>query len=226
MVVLTVVSVIVATISAVAARSANAEADRANGLAQKANDEAAKANRLAMQSNAKAEESNAIASRAQEFAEAVPVEQAWDEAITAVQAMQNFNPNGNEEAGPYLRNMRTRMLLLVDKVHWEGFDKWVAAELRQASTLLREGLHLGTKLRQAQHGELTVDQQLQFLQPFASWVAAFTLNLRKLRRDGWQSQQEIEALTAHANKMVVEKHEQHGWEEPPMQVPGIQNLEL
>src|SRR5690349_7185766 len=112
-----VATVALTSISAILAVVAIVVAVRANG-------KAAEANRIA-------EVGNDIAKRAVDDAAAAPIEVAWDELIAALGRMQTFDPaTSKQDAGPLFSEVRIQAVRLVDRLPWDGFDKWLAVELQ------------------------------------------------------------------------------------------------
>ena len=177
------------------------------------------ANQIARTSNGLAEESNAIAKRAVEQARAVPTDVAWDGLLASVATVQTFDPaSSQEQAGPLLTAMRIRGTLLIDRLDWEGFDTWVAAEVRFGVILMREAAERG-----AQSENLSVNEIVEIDRPFHTWVAGFTSNLRMFRKVGPDAQALVR-LTKIAREHTTTVVDRNGWPQPVDVVAGVEPL--
>lgn len=214
MVLLTGVSILVAILAGIvsvrawrAAKDSVAEARTANTLADRAN-------RLSG-------EANEIARSAVAHAKGAATDVAWDEMLAAVGLLQSFDAASNSRpVDSLLTNLRIRAIQLVDRLDWDGFDKWAMREHQLGLLLMREAADLG---RQA--SPLTVDQVLEINKPFHTWVAGYTLNLRRFRATGPLAQ-ELSQLTERARQLAHSVTERNGWEPPPDDIPGLERLDV
>lgn len=220
MLILTSISIVVAIIAVAIARSerghvaaANLKAEDANRIAKEARDAARVANKIA-------DEGNGIARQAVHLAQAVPAEVAWDELLIAVHAIQSFSPaTSDDDVGPFLTAVRTRASLLVDRLDWKDFDKWVAAEVRFGVSLMHEAFERGHAAR-----PLSVDDIMEINASYYTWVAAFSSNLRRFRKVGPEHDALIE-LTKVARAHTKRVSERNGWPEPVDSIPGVATLQ-
>jgi hypothetical protein len=215
MVFLTALSVMVAVMAAAIAIAANKEASNATSQAREANELARKANEIAV-------ESNHIAHDASTFAKGVATDLAWDEAITAVAAIQTFDAAGHEPVGDRMVLIRTRLMLLIDRLDWDGFDAWIARELQCINVLARDAGFKGSAAGAARRDP---EVALRLNEDFLTWVAGFTINLRFFRKTG-TDHRALVLLTEQATKMSRSVCERNGWEVPPDDVPGLESLDL
>ena len=215
MVFLTALTVGVSILAVAVALASKRSADDAVKQAQTANDLAGHANRLSA-------ESNGIAQQAAEDARAAPVDVAWDELIAAVGAVQNLDVASSEEpVRPLLTAMRVRATLLIDRVAEEGFDEWVAREMRLGNLLMLEAATKGN-----QSHPLTPDSIFQINAPFHTWVAGFTSNLRRFRGEWPPDAKALQVLTEKARQLTSSAASRTGLPEPSDSIPGLQPLHL
>lgn len=220
-------SLLVAVIAigvAIAARGdaakANLAATQANGIARKANTHAEDANKIAMASND-------IAKSASEFARGVPTDLAWDQALIALSAIQTADIVGQErkEARMGIKDARTAILLLNDRMDSAEFADWTYREMRHGmarayeATLLAAALHAEARAG----GDVDTDEIMALNRPFQSWVAAFINNLRLCRRRGFDSKTLVDLAKA-ANEGAMAISTQHGFNPPSDTIPGLTPL--
>lgn len=187
--------------------------------------EAKDANKIAKSANDLSERSNAIAERAAQDARDAPTSVAWDEYVVALSAIQTFNPASSDEpVGPHLTAIRTRATLLIDRIDWEHFDKWVAAEQMAGVVLMREASEQGQRHKQRLGRPLTPDEVLAVDERFHLWVAAFTKNVRLCRRNG-PADVPFERLTALAWETIQAASKRNGWAVPADHVVGLEPLD-
>lgn len=183
------------------------------------------ANKLAKDANKISEQSNTIAEQAAKDARDAPTSVAWDEYVVALAALQNFDPTARDvSVGPLLTSLRTRATLLIDRLGWEHFDKWVAAEQLAGVMLMREASEGGERERQRLRRDLSPDEALEIDERFHLWVAAYTMNVRVCRKKG-PTETPFEALTTQAWESIEATANRNGWPVPPDKVEGIEPYE-
>lgn len=212
-------------VSVVAAVLALGHARRATGAAAKAALEAAEANRIAKEANKIATDSNTIAERAAQDARDAPTAIAWDEFVVAITALQTFDPAGTDgQVAPLLTTLRQRATLLVDKLPWDHFDKWLSAEQTAGVLLMQEASEKGQREQQRLGRRLTPYELVEIDRPFHLWVAAYTTNVRMARREG-PAGVPFRMLTDEARKSIKATCDRNGWEVPPERIPGVEPIE-
>ncbi|GAB3434734.1 hypothetical protein GCM10027517_03120 [Phycicoccus ginsengisoli] len=212
--------------SVVVAALALGHARRATSAAGKAALEAAEANRIAKESNKIAVDSNGIAARAAQDARDAPVAVAWDELVAALAAVQAFDAASNEvDVGPYLTALRTRATLLVDRVPWDHFDEWLAAEQVAGVMLMRDAAERGNEVRVRRRGNpLSPEEALALNEHFHLWAAAYTKNLRLARKTG-PAGVPFGRLTEEAWKTIRGVCVRNGWPVPTGTIRGLAPLD-
>lgn len=216
--------VLLAAASIVIAVIALGHASRATEAAAGAVLEAKDANRLAKDANRIALGSNAIAEQAAQDARDAPTSVAWDEYVVALAALQTFDPaSSDDEAGPLLKALRTRATLLVDRVAWEHFAKWLAVEHLAGVPLMREASERGERERARLGRPLTADEVLEIDKPFHLWVAAHTTNVRFCRKTG-PAKTPFQRLTKEAWASIEATAKRNGWPVPTGKIEGIEPL--
>lgn len=215
MILLTALSVIVAVIAVAIAIAANKEASSATNQARKANKLAREANEISV-------DSNRIAQEASTYAKGVATDLAWDEAMTAVAAIQTFDAAGHEPLGDRMVLIRTRLMLLIDRLGWDGFDNWIARELQCINILARDASYQGVAAGAARRDP---EVALRLNEDLLTWVAGLTVNLRLFRKTG-PDQRALALLTEQARNMARSVAERNGWEAPPDEVPGLETIDL
>lgn len=215
LVLLTGFSVIIAAIAASIAVAANKEAARAQKLAQEANTLAGRANTLSA-------ESNSISREATAHATGIATDIAWDEAISAVAAIQTFDAAGQEPLGDRMAVIRTRLMLLIDRLDWDGFDSWIARELQCINVLARDadakGRAAGSQVRNPVIA-LALNKDL------LTWISGFTTNLRYMRKTG-PEQRMLTFLEGRAVERARQVAALNGWEPPPDKVEGLEPVSI
>lgn len=189
LVLLTAALVLVTLLSVVVAVSAKKSAKEAVKQAQAANAIAANANEIST-------ESNQIAQEATTFAKGVATDLAWDEAVAAVAAIQAFDAAGHEPISDRMALIRIRLMLLIDRLDWDGFDNWIARELQCISILARDASAKGSAAGSARRDP---DVALRLNANLLIWVAKFTINLRIVRKTG-RDERALAFLTKEATK--------------------------
>lgn len=196
-------------------RATNKASEQAGSAVLQAKD----ANSLAREANTLAEGSNRIAASAVDLAKAAPTDVAWDEMLVALAAMQTLDPaTGEQDFAPFLTATRTRAMLLVDRVNWEHFGTWVAWEVQLGVTLMHAALVVGESQK-----PLSVQRILDINEPFHTWCAGFTRNLRHVRRTG-PDPEAFADLTRHAEDLLTNVTKRHGWPMPSPSIPGLSPL--
>jgi hypothetical protein len=221
---LTAASVVVAVASVVVAVLALGHARRATEAASGAVIEAKDANTISKAANKISTESNAIAEQAARDAREAPTAVAWDELMVALAPLQSFDPASSKEPfGPLLTNLRARVTLLVDRVPWGHFDKWVAAEQIAGVNLMREASERGHAEKVRLGRDLTPDEALQVDERFHLWVVSYSTNLRMCRRTG-PTGIPFQTLTEAAWKTADDTAARNGWPRPPRKIKGLEPL--
>ena len=208
---MTALSVGVAIWAVVVAKGSKDQAAAAVAAAREANTFADDANRLAS-------ESNQIAREAARDARAAPTDVAWDELLAAVAALQTLDvasSSSPEPHRPLLTAVRTRATLLVDRLDWDGFDEWLAREVRYGVMLMHEAAVVGQRSE-----PLTVDSVLEISHDFHLWVAAFTQNLRRFRKIGPDADA-LAKLTDLVVSGTAKLAARNAWPLPPDHIPGV-----
>lgn len=219
---LTVASIAVAVGSVVVAMVALGHARRATQAAAGAVLEAKDANKIAKDANKISTDSNAIAGQAALDAREAPTAVAWDEMLVALAPMQSFDPASSDEpVGPLLVKIRARAMLLVDRVPWEHFDKWVAAEQVAGVGLMHEAAVRGQAAMARLGRPLSPEEALEIDERFHKWVVGYTRNLRMCRRTGPVGIPFV-TLTEKAWATADETAERNGWETPPREISGFE----
>lgn len=140
----------------------------------------------------------------------------WSGIQEAVQRMIGFDPT-MEPVGERLQNLRIASIALVDALaDWSGLDKWLEAERALGAVLGRQ------VMEQAKPGD-TVDQRLKALDPYMVWAQVLGGNLRRFRAVGYDANAAAQ-LRVSAESRAKQIYEAHGWEMPPMSIPGVQTL--
>lgn len=145
------------------------------------------------------------------------VDARWFAIQEAVQRLIGFDPMA-EPIKDRLANLRIAMIALVDDLEgWTGLDAWLEAERALGATLGRQVMEA------AEPGD-GVEQRLAKLDPLMSWAQALSQNLRLMRKTG-HDERTLSELRVHADDMVKQTYERHGWELPPTENPRIKPLE-
>ena len=210
----TAISVIVAIKAVAAANEANTKAATATQVARESNTIARQANKLAEQSNTIAEKTAASAREA-------ATDAAWDALLTSAAVLQTFDPATAPDgtAGPLLSEFRTRAMLLVDRLDWDGFGEWLAAEFQFGVLTMQEADERAQKAGRT----LSIDQILEFDANFHKWVAAVTQNIRFFRKRGLDADA-VAALRNKAREHAETIAARNGWPPPPTSISGLDTL--
>lgn len=138
----------------------------------------------------------------------------WTGAIDAVNRFIGFDP-AQEAPKSRMQDLRVAIMLLGDHfADWQDFDKWLAEEHALGSALALEAI----ETHNAAHG---VDQHLERVGRFAAWAAAFSSNLRLLRKHGYKPKK-IAHIREHAHDVRASLHQKYGWGPIHTEVPGIE----
>ncbi|MCR2792778.1 hypothetical protein NQ156_06840 [Microbacterium sp. zg.Y625] len=141
----------------------------------------------------------------------------WSAAQEAVQRLIGFDPT-MEPVGERLANLRIATIDLADEyTDWDGLDVWLEAERVLGATLGRQVMDA------AEPGD-TVEQRLERLDPLMTWALALSQNLRLFRAKGYDGPALLK-LRAHAEELVKDIHERHGWQLPPTSNPRLKTLD-
>ncbi|MDF8266094.1 hypothetical protein [Luteipulveratus flavus] len=221
MLVFTFAAVVVAIWAAAAAHAANARADKANSHAEVANGKADQANSLAREANAHARDANDIAAQAVKDARDAATSLAWDEYIVAVASLQSVDPTDpTTDVGALLTQLRIRATLLVDRLQWQGFDRWLVADHAAGLLLMREAAENGKKKQHQLGRPLTADETIEIDRNFHKWVFALTKNVRLVRQTGHR-EDTLAALHKEARDIIRTVTDRNGWDPPPERIEGV-----
>lgn len=145
------------------------------------------------------------------------VDARWSALQEAVQRLIGFDPTA-EPVGERLQNLRITMIELVDQLEgWDEIGSWLDAERTLCATISRQVMEVSEQRQ-------TAEQRLKNLEPLISWAHALSNNLRLFRSTGYDATVLAE-LQAHAEAVVGDIHDRHGWELPPSTNPRVRPLD-
>lgn len=141
----------------------------------------------------------------------------WSAVQESVQRLVGFDPSA-EPVGERLANLRITMIDLADEyTAWDGLDRWLEAERLLGATLGRQVLESAGR-------DDSVDERLDKLAPLSAWAEALSQNLRLFRSKGYDGDA-LAKLRTHAESLVRQTHERHGWQMPSVSNPNLAPLD-
>lgn len=223
MLVVTLVGVVIAGLALREARGAKEHAGTANIKAEDSNKIAKDGLAKAEEANGLASEANAISAQAAQDSRDVPKAVAWNDYVVALAAIQTFDPT-SEPLGDRLVALRTRSMLLIDLLDWDGFDKWLAAEQQAIVYLMHEADVVGQSKRQRLGRDLTTEEVVEIVKEMHTRVAALTTNVRRLRKVG-TGELPYDEFAESAWDSARATCKRNGWPVPTGKIEGIEPYE-